>query len=123
MDSIKIKSLKIAARHGVYEFEKEKDGTFELDLELYFPLLKSGKSDRLEDTINYEDIISVATNAFTDKNYALVEAAAQSVCERLLNEFGIDKITIRVRKPHAPIDADFDNVEVELNRKKNEDIK
>ena len=56
MDSIRIKNLRIPARHGVYEFEKEKDGTFELDLELYLPLLKAGKSDRLEDTINYEDI-------------------------------------------------------------------
>ena len=120
MDSIRIKNLKISARHGVYEFEKENDGTFELDLELYLPLLKAGKSDRLEHTINYKDIISTATKAFTEKQYALVEAAAQSVCDRLLNDFKIDKITIRVRKPHAPIDADFDTVEVRLNRKNEE---
>ena len=122
MDSIRIKNLRIPASHGVYEFEKEKNGTFELDLELYLPLLKAGKSDRLEDTINYKDIISTATKAFTDKHYALVEAAADSVCDRLLTEFDIDKITIRVRKPHALIDADFDTVEIELNRK-NEDKK
>jgi len=120
MDSIRIKNLKIPARHGVYEFEKEKDGTFELDIELYLPLFKAGESDRLEDTINYEDIISVVTKAFTDKQYALVEAAAQSVCDRLLNDFKIDKITVRVRKPHAPIDADFETVEVQLNRKNEE---
>ena len=120
MDSIRIKNLKIPARHGVYEFEKEKDGTFELDIEIYLPLLKAGESDRLEDTINYEDIISVVTKAFTDKQYALVEAAAQSVCDRLLNDFKIDKITVRVRKPHAPIDADFETVEVQLNRKNEE---
>ena len=120
MDSIRIKNLKIPARHGVYEFEKEKDGTFELDIELYLPLLKAGKSDKLEDTINYEDIISTVTKAFTEKQYALVEAAAQSVCDRLLNDFKIDKITIRVRKPHAPIDADFETVEVQLNRKNEE---
>ena len=120
MDRIRIKNLKIPARHGVYEFEKEKDGTFELDIELYLPLLKAGNSDRLEDTINYEDIISTATKAFTEKQYALVEAAGQSVCDRLLNDFKIDKITIRVRKPHAPIDADFETVEVQLNRKNEE---
>ena len=120
MDTIRIKNLKISARHGVYEFEKEKDGIFELDINLYLPLLKAGKSDRLEDTINYEDIISTVTKAFTEKQYALVETAAQSVCDRLLNDFKIDKITIRVRKPHAPIDADFDTVEVRLNRKNEE---
>ena len=120
MDSIRIKNLKIPARHGVYEFEKEKDGIFELDIEIYLPLLKAGESDRLEDTINYEDIISTVTKAFTEKQYALVEAAAQSVCDRLLNDFKIDKITVRVRKPHAPIDADFETVEVQLNRKNEE---
>ena len=120
MDSIRIKNLKIPARHGVYEFEKEKDGIFELDINLYLPLLKAGKSDRLEDTINYEDIISTVTKAFTEKQYALVEAAAQSVCDRLLNDFKIDKIAIRIRKPHAPIDADFETVEVQLNRKNEE---
>ena len=88
--------------------------------EIYLPLLKAGESDRLEDTINYEDIISVVTKAFTEKQYALVEAAAQSVCDRLLNDFKIDKITVRVRKPHAPIDADFETVEVQLNRKNEE---
>ena len=120
MDCIRIKNLKIPARHGVYKFEKEKDGIFEIDIELYLPLLKAGKSDRLEDTINYEDIISTVTKAFTEKQYALVEAATQSVCDRLLNDFKIDKITIRVRKPHAPIDADFEAVEVQLNRKNEE---
>ena len=120
MDGIRIKNLKIPARHGVYEFEKEKDGIFEIDINLYLPLLKAGKSDRLEDTINYEDIISTVTKAFTEKQYALVEAAAQSVCDRLLNDFKIDKITIRIRKPHAPIDADFETVEVQLNRKNEE---
>ena len=34
MDKISIINLKIPARHGVYEFEKDKDGLFELDIEL-----------------------------------------------------------------------------------------
>ena len=33
-------------------------------------------------------------------------------------EFQIEKVVIRVRKPHAPIKADFKNVEVELTRVK-----
>jgi dihydroneopterin aldolase len=46
----------------------------------------------------------------------LVEAVADAVCQRLLKEFDIQKVIIRVRKPHAPINADFKNVEVELLR-------
>ena len=117
MDCIRIKSLKVKARHGVYEFERKKDGIFELDIELYLSLEKSGQSDKLEDTIDYDNIVSIATKAFTEKDYNLVEAAAESVCGELLNAFKVFKVIVRVRKPHAPINADFDTIEVELTRK------
>jgi len=117
MDCIRIKSLKVKARHGVYEFERKKDGTFELDIELYLSLEKSGQSDKLEHTIDYDNIVSIVTKAFTEKNYNLVEAAAESVCEKLLDVLNVAKVILRVRKPHAPINADFDTIEVELIRK------
>ena len=122
MDCIRIKNIKIKARHGVYEFERKKDGTFELDIEIYLPLEKSGKSDKLEDTIDYDNIVSIATKAFVEKDYDLVEAAAESVCGKLLDVLNVFKVILRVRKPHAPINADFDTIEVELIRK-NEDFK
>ena len=117
MDCIRIKSLKVKARHGVYEFERKKDGTFELDIEIYLPLKKPGQSDKLEDTIDYDNIVSIATKAFVKKDYNLVEAAAESVCEKLLDALNVYKVILRVRKPHAPINADFDTIEVELIRK------
>ena len=116
MDCIRIKSLKVKARHGVYEFERKKDGTFELDIELYLSLEKSGQSDKLEHTIDYDNIVYIVTKAFTEKNYNLVEAAAESVCEKLLGALKVSKVIVRVRKPHAPINADFDTIEVELIR-------
>ena len=116
MDSIRINNLKIPARHGVYEFEKSKDGIFEVDLELYCDLKKSCTSDKLIDTIDYQEIISFTIEQFTKKRYKLVEAVADSVCKKLLEQFKIDDVVIRVRKPHAPIKANFNNVEVELKR-------
>ena len=117
MDCIRIKSLKVKARHGVYEFERKKDGTFEIDIEIYLYLEKSGQSDKLEHTIDYDNIVYIVTKAFTEKNYNLVEAAAESVCEKLLGALKVAKVIVRVRKPHAPINADFDTIEVELIRK------
>ena len=50
MDCIRIINLKIPGRHGVYEFEKEKDGLFELDAELFLDcLLYTSPSPRDED--------------------------------------------------------------------------
>ena len=42
MDKISIIDLRIPAKHGVYEFEKDKEGLFELDIEMYTDLTTPG---------------------------------------------------------------------------------
>ena len=53
MDKVRILNLKIPARHGVYEFEKDKDSIFELDVEMHTELSIAGQTDDLKNTINY----------------------------------------------------------------------
>tara|TARA_B100000900_G_C20248705_1_gene581033 strand:+ start:130 stop:489 length:360 start_codon:yes stop_codon:yes gene_type:complete len=118
MDIIKIKNLKILAKHGVYDFEKDKEGLFELDIEMFLSLKKPAKSDKLEDTVNYGEAISLITSVFTEKCYSLIEAVAEKICFELLDYYPIKKVLIRIRKPHAPISANLDTVEVELVREK-----
>jgi len=118
MDKIRILNLRIPAKHGVYEFEKEKEEIFEVDIELYFDLSKSIKSDRLEDTVDYNDIVGLVTKIFTEKDYNLIETVAGKICNYLLEAYPIEKVIVRIRKPHAPIQANIDTVEVEIERKK-----
>jgi len=118
MDKIVIHNLKIPAKHGVYDFEKDKEGLFELDVELHADLSIPGKSDDLKDTINYNEIVSVITNLFTDKDYHLIEAVGETISMTLLESYPIQKVVLRIRKPHAPIMANLDTVEVELVREK-----
>tara|TARA_Y100001970_G_scaffold15472_1_gene17424 strand:+ start:406 stop:762 length:357 start_codon:yes stop_codon:yes gene_type:complete len=116
MDKISIINLEIPARHGVYNFEKNKDEIFEIDIELFVNLSVPGKSDRLSDTINYGDVIAYVTDVFTKKDYNLIEAVGESICTALIKEYPVKKVCIRIRKPHAPINANFKTVEVELTR-------
>ena len=116
MDAIRIKNLKIPARHGVYDFEKDQDSLFELDIELRLQLKKPGSSDRLEDTISYDDVVANVTETFTKKDYQLIEAAGEAICKSMLQTFSLDQVIVRIRKPHAPIMASLDTVEIELVR-------
>ena len=118
MDKVRILNLKIAARHGVYEFEKEKDSIFELDVDMHLDLTTVSQTDDLKDTVNYNEAVSVITDIFTQKNYHLIEAVGEKICEKLLIEFPIQKVVLRIRKPHAPIMANLETVEVELVREK-----
>ena len=40
------------------------------------------------------------------------------VSKIMLEKYPIQKVVIKIRKPHAPIHADFDTVEVEIERNK-----
>jgi len=118
LDKVRILNLKIPARHGAYEFEKDKDGLFELDVEMYTDLSKATHSDDLSDTVNYDEAVSLITDQFTENNYHLIEAVGERICQRLLDQYSINKVVLRIRKPHAPIMANLDTVEVELVREK-----
>ena len=61
MDKIRILNLKIPGRHGVYDFEKDHDQIFELDVEMHKQLSGAGESDNLEDTVNYDDALALIT--------------------------------------------------------------
>ena len=116
MDCIRIINLKIPGRHGVYEFEKEKDGLFELDVELFLNLKSAGKSDDLSKTVNYDEAVGIIMEVFNSKDRNLIESVAEDIARELLSKYTISKVMIRIRKPHAPISANFDTVEVELER-------
>ena len=117
MDKIRILNLKIPARHGVYEFEKDKDGLFELDIEIQTDLSISGESDILDDTINYDEIVGLIINLFTEQDYNLIEAVGETICSEILKRYPANQVLIRIRKPLAPINANLDTVEIELVRK------
>ena len=96
MDKVRILNLKVPARHGVYEFEKDKDSIFELDVEMHTDLSIAGKTDNLKDTINYNEAVSVITDIFTEKDYHLIEAVGQTICKKLLSDFKIQKVVINI---------------------------
>jgi len=118
MDKIRILNLRIPAKHGVYDFEKEKDKTFEIDIHMEIDLSKAIISDDLKDTVDYNEVVELTKKIFSENDYNLIEYVAGKICENLLDKFLINNVIIKIRKPHAPINADLDTVEVEVERKK-----
>lgn len=116
MDRIIIKGLKLYAFHGVNPEEKENGQDFILDISAYLPLAKAGKTDNLEDTVSYAKIIKLTRAVFTAEKYDLIEKAARKVAAEILKTFDmIESITVTLKKPDAPIKADFDYVAVEIS--------
>ena len=115
LDKITVHGLNVFAYHGVKPEEKANGQNFILDIVASIDLTKACISDKLEDTVSYSDIIREATKVFTEQKDDLIERAAMRVADGILERFRrIKAVRITVRKPDAPIKADFDYVSVEF---------
>lgn len=117
MDKIKIQGLRLYAYHGVNPEEKLDGQMFFLDISCALSLCVPCATDCVEDTVSYAKILKTARSAFLAEKFDLLETAAEAVAKAILTAFGsIKEITVCVRKPQAPIQADFDYVAVEIAR-------
>jgi dihydroneopterin aldolase len=118
-DQVFVRGLALHAYHGVMQHEARVGQSFKLDLALDIDLMQASRSDKLADTVGYDQVVEVATRAFCDKRYRLVEAAAGAVAEALLDRFRqVTSVRVTIHKPHAPIPATFDDVGVAIARRR-----
>lgn len=121
MDRIIIRELELYAYHGVHEEEKIQGQRFVFDIACCLDLSVPCKTDDVNDTVSYSEIIKVVREAFTAEKYDLIEKAAMSVIDAIFSAFPeIDECEVLLKKPDAPIKADFSYVAVEIRRKRDE---
>jgi 7,8-dihydroneopterin aldolase/epimerase/oxygenase len=116
-DAVFVTGLALHAYHGVMQHEAKVGQTFGLDLVLDIDLTGASRSDKLADTVGYDQVVDVASKAFCARRYRLVEAAAGAVAEAVLDRFPtVMSVRVTVHKPHAPIAATFADVGVTITR-------
>ena len=119
-DHVFVSGLALHAYHGVMQHEAKVGQTFKLDLSLDIDLTTASRSDKLADTVGYDEVVEIASRAFCGQRYRLVEAAAGAVADAVLSQFSqVASIRVTVHKPHAPIAATFDDVGVSIRRDRN----
>jgi dihydroneopterin aldolase len=118
-DSIFVNGLALHAYHGVMPHEGKVGQTFKLDLVLDVDLADGSRSDKLKDTVSYDFVVKIVSEAFCGRRYRLVEAAAGAAADAVLASCPkVSGIRVTVHKPHAPIAATFDDVGVTVTRKR-----
>jgi dihydroneopterin aldolase len=116
-DSIFIRGLTLHAYHGVMSHEAKVGQTFAIDLDLDIDLSEAARSDKVADTVSYDQVVTRATEAFLGHRFRLIEAAAGSVADAILANFPrVREVAVTIHKPHAPIAATFSDVGVRLVR-------
>ena len=111
--SIKINNIKLYGYHGLNKYEKETGQQFEIDVITKYNLNKN--NDEIYNTLDYSKLYDDVKKIFVSKKFNLIESLAQQIVSRLKKKYKLKEIIVKIRKPNAPINAKFDNVEVEVN--------
>lgn len=117
MDQIRIDNLKVFAHHGVYPEESAQGQNFYVSAVLYVDTRPAGLSDELMESVDYGSV-SMYIDKFMKKNtYKLLEAVAENLVRKLLLKYPlVQKVSLCVSKPQAPIPLPFENVSVTVER-------
>ena len=112
---IELNGLRVAGRHGAYPEEREQARAFVFDVEL--EVGAAGLSDRLEDAVDYDEVARTVQEVSSSRDYNLLEALATATADRLVERFGVERASVRIRKPGIhPGGLEADEVAVSASR-------
>lgn len=121
MDNIKINGIKTYAYHGVFEAERALGQFFIIDVVMYLDLKGASKTDDLEQTVHYGEAYAMIEAIIKDGQVNLIEHLAEKVSKALFDRYDkIMKTEVTIAKPNPPIEGNYDNVSITLNRKREE---
>lgn len=115
-DRIRICDLLVRCILGINESERREKQDVVINLAICTDLRKSGKSDRIEDTVDYRALKKRILAMVENSHYFLEEALAEAVAELCLSDPGVRQVEVRVEKPNALRFAR--SVAVEITRKR-----
>ena len=116
-DRIVLEGMQFYGFHGVNAEEKSLGQPYVVDLAVEMDLSIPGKSDRLEDTVSYTHLYRSVRKVIEGESRNLLEAAAENVAIRILDEFPVKAVQVRVKKPRPPIKGSFvENAVAEIYR-------
>jgi len=115
-DRIEVTGIEVLARHGVLEQEKTETQLFRVDLTVHLDLAPAGISDDLADTVDYGRLAQTAHDLVSSESHQLIETVAHRVAEKVLEDPRVDRVSVTVHKPNAPIDLTYGDVAVTVDR-------
>jgi dihydroneopterin aldolase len=98
MDRILLEGMSFQGRHGVRPAERERPQEFKVDIEMDCDLSEPGKSDRIEDTVDYRQVRAIAKAVIEGDSHKLLETLAARIADQVLQLERVGGVSVRVSK-------------------------
>jgi FolB domain-containing protein len=115
-DHIYIKNLLVRGILGVNEWERRTRQDIVINVTITCDLRAAGKSDDLEDTVNYRTVSKAIVSHVESSRRLTAEALAADVARLCLEMDGVSAVRVRIEKPGALRFAESVGVEIERHR-------
>jgi dihydroneopterin aldolase len=109
---ISIRGLRETGVHGVLPEEQARAQPFEVDVALELDLTAAGRSDALDDTLDYGDLAETVARIVRSEHYALLERLASRIADACRADPRVERATVTVRKLRPPVPVQLDHVAV-----------
>jgi 7,8-dihydroneopterin aldolase/epimerase/oxygenase len=113
---VELRGLSIYTHHGVTEAERELGQRLEIDVTFDVPDCDAVLTDRVEDTIDYDEVADLVALAATERSYRTLERLNHVIAERLMDRYGCDSVRVRSAKPEPPLPLAIEEVAVKVVR-------
>jgi 7,8-dihydroneopterin aldolase/epimerase/oxygenase len=108
MDRVLLEGMSFQGRHGVRAAEREQSQEFRVDVEVECDVTEAGRTDRIEDTVDYTRVRAIAKDVIEGDPQKLLESLAARIAERVLQLPNVGAVAVRIAKRPAsmlPLDA------------------
>lgn len=100
-DRIRIEDLLLRCIIGVNDWEREQKQDVLISITLHTDMRTAGRTDRIEDTVNYRSLAKQVIEHVEASSYFLVEALAEAIAGICLSDRRVAQVEVRVDKPGA----------------------
>lgn len=118
MDSIQLTGIRCYGYTGFLPEEQVLGQWFEVDVILWVDISPAGKSDAIEDTLDYRSVIATVQQLVKTSKFALVERLTTAITDGILQYERVMQVQVRLTKPAAPIPDFGGKITIEMTRKK-----
>lgn len=114
--TIEVNGLSLYTHHGVTPAEQEVGQRLMLDLRLMVGETDATLTDRIEDTIDYAEVCQVVALVAQQRSYRTLERLCSAIADRLIEDYGLESVSVKVTKPEPPIALPVEDIAVEVWR-------
>ncbi len=122
MDKIHLTGIRCYGYTGALPEEQVLGQWFEVDLSLWLDFSMAGQSDRLQDTLDYRQVIATVQHLVKTSRFALLERLVTAIAETVLAipsaNAPIQQVDARLTKLAPPIPDYSGVITVEVTRKR-----